>query len=148
MDALNAQTLEYLKTRKQFGARDRHDSRCSSTAWPTCSSPPAEARSMACWRDPRDPSDRRGRRTRSRPPRRSSGVARATWASRRCSLTTAGWAFVDELAQSHYFRRLTATTRPSATRITHLALFSDLMVQGAEGNVKRPRRSRTGRVDG
>ena len=38
MGELNAATLEYSKTRKQFGVDDRHASRCCSTGWSTCSS--------------------------------------------------------------------------------------------------------------
>ena len=38
MAELNSATLEYTKTRKQFGVDDRLASRCCSTAWSTCSS--------------------------------------------------------------------------------------------------------------
>jgi alkylation response protein AidB-like acyl-CoA dehydrogenase len=134
MDALNAQTLEYLKTRKQFGVAIgtfqalKHRMADMFIA-------AAEARSMALLAAIRaDEPDRAVRRHAISGAKALVGRS-IRYVGQQAVQLHGGMGVVDELAASHYFRRLTAINSTFGDADHHLALFSDLMVQGHEGGI-------------
>jgi alkylation response protein AidB-like acyl-CoA dehydrogenase len=139
MDALNAQTLEYLKTRKQFGVAIgtfqalKHRMADMFIA-------AAQARSMAYLAVMRaDEAD---------PARRRHAISAAKALVGKSARTVGhgavqlhgGMGVVDELVVSHYFKRLTAINTTFGDADYHLARFSDLMAREEEVEERAPRR--------
>jgi alkylation response protein AidB-like acyl-CoA dehydrogenase len=131
MDALNAQTLEYLKTRKQFGMPIgsfqvlKHRMADMFIA-------AAEARSMACLAAIRaDSTDAATRRAAISAAKALIGKS-GRYVGQQAVQLHGGMGVVDELIVSHYFRRLTAINTTFGDADHHLARFSDMMDTGAE----------------
>jgi alkylation response protein AidB-like acyl-CoA dehydrogenase len=134
MDALNAQTLEYLKTRKQFGVAIgtfqvlKHRMADMFIA-------AAEARSMACLAAIRaDTADAAVRRRAIAAAKALIGKS-ARLVGQQAVQLHGGMGVVDELIVSHYFKRLTAINATFGDAAHHLARFSDTME--AEGKEQR-----------
>ena len=139
MDALNAQTLEYLKTRKQFGVAIgtfqvlKHRMADMFIA-------AAQARSMAYLAAMRAGSTDRMER------RRAISAAKALVG--KCARVVGhgavqlhgGMGVVDELIVSHYFKRLTAINTTFGDADHHLARFSDILAREGETEEQAPRR--------
>jgi alkylation response protein AidB-like acyl-CoA dehydrogenase len=126
MDALNAQTLEYLKTRKQFGVAIgtfqvlKHRMADMFIA-------AAEARSMACLAAIRaDTADAAVRRPAIAAAKALIGKSARVVGQQAVQLH-GGMGVVDELIVSHYFKRLTAINATFGDAAHHLARFSDMM---------------------
>ena len=126
MDALNAQTLEYLKTRKQFGVAIgtfqvlKHRMADMFIA-------AAQARSMAYLAAMRaDEADAATRRHAISAAKALVGKSARAVGQGAVQLH-GGMGVVDELIVSHYFRRLTAINTTFGDTDHHLARFSDLM---------------------
>jgi alkylation response protein AidB-like acyl-CoA dehydrogenase len=137
MDTLMEHTLEYTKTRKQFGVAIgtfqvlKHRMADMFIA-------AAQARSMACLAAVRaaDP-DRAVRRHALSAAKAFIGKA-ARRVGQEAVQLHGGMGVVDELAVSHYFRRLTAINTLFGDADHHLALFSDaLLAEPAEAAEKR-----------
>jgi len=134
MDALNAQTLEYLKTRKQFGVAIgtfqalKHRMADMFIA-------AAEARSMACLAAIRAAEPDRPTRRHAISGAKALVGRSIRYVGQQAVQLHGGMGVTDELAASHYFRRLTAINTTFGDAEHHLALFSDLMVQGRESGL-------------
>ncbi len=126
MDALNAQTLEYLKTRKQFGVAIgtfqvlKHRMADMFIA-------AAQARSMAYLAVLRAGDADRARRQRSIAAAKSLVGKSARVVGHGAVQLHGGMGVVDELIVSHYFKRLTAINTTFGDADHHLARFSDLL---------------------
>ena len=128
MDALNAQTLEYLKTRKQFGVAIgtfqvlKHRMADMFIA-------AAQARSMAYLAAMRaDEADATSRRHAICAAKALVGKSARVVGHGAVQLH-GGMGVVDELIVSHYFRRLTAINTTFGDADHHLARFSDQMAR-------------------
>jgi alkylation response protein AidB-like acyl-CoA dehydrogenase len=139
MDALNAQTLEYLKTRKQFGVAIgtfqvlKHRMADMFIA-------AAQARSMAYLAVMRaDDADAARRRHAISAAKALVGKSARTVGHGAVQLH-GGMGVVDELIVSHYFKRLTAINTTFGDADHHLARFSDLMAREDEAGERAPRR--------
>ena len=129
MDALIAQTLEYLKTRKQFGVAIgtfqvlKHRMADMFIA-------AAQARSMACLAAIRA-GDADGQARRHAISAAKALVGRsARLVGQQAVQLHGGMGVTEELAVSHYFKRLTAINTLFGDADHHLARFSDQMLEG------------------
>ncbi len=131
MDALNAQTLEYLKTRKQFGVPIgtfqvlKHRMADMFIA-------AAQARSMAYLAVLRADDRDRARRQRSIAAAKALVGKSARTVGHGAVQLHGGMGVVDELIVSHYFKRLTAINTTFGDADHHLARFSDLLATEEE----------------
>jgi alkylation response protein AidB-like acyl-CoA dehydrogenase len=132
METLNAHTLEYLKTRKQFGVAIgtfqalKHRMADMFIA-------AAQARSMACLAAIRaDGADEAERRRAIAAAKALVGKS-ARHVGQQAVQLHGGMGVTDELAVSHYFKRLTAINATFGDADYHLARFSDTILhEGAE----------------
>jgi alkylation response protein AidB-like acyl-CoA dehydrogenase len=146
MDALNQQTLEYLKTRKQFGVAIgtfqalKHRMADMFIA-------AAEARSMACLAAIRAAEPDRAARRHAISGAKALVGRSIRYVGQQAVQLHGGMGVTDELAASHYFRRLTAINATFGDADHHLGLFSDLMVQGEEAGLAAASRSQAVAAD-
>lgn len=139
MDALNAQTLEYLKTRKQFGVPIgtfqvlKHRMADMFIA-------AAEARSMACLAAIRADSDDHPARSHAIAASKALIGKSARIVGQQAVQLHGGMGVVDELIVSHYFRRLTAINTTFGDAAHHLARFSDMMETAEKEDARAPAR--------
>jgi len=131
MDALNAQTLEYLKTRKQFGVAIgtfqalKHRMADMFIA-------AAQARSMAYLAVLRAGDADRARRQRAICAAKALVGKSARTVGHGAVQLHGGMGVVDELIVSHYFKRLTAINTTFGDADHHLARYSDLLAAEEE----------------
>jgi alkylation response protein AidB-like acyl-CoA dehydrogenase len=131
MDALNAQTLEYLKTRKQFGVAIgtfqvlKHRMADMFIA-------AAQARSMAYLAVLRADDADRERRQRAISAAKALVGKSARVVGHGAVQLHGGMGVVDELIVSHYFKRLTAINTTFGDADHHLARYSDLLAAEEE----------------
>ena len=132
MDTLNQLTLEYLKTRKQFGVPIgsfqvlKHRMADMFIA-------AAEARSMACLATIRADSADATVRARAISAAKALIGKSARTVGQQAVQLHGGMGVVDELNVSHYFKRLTAINTTFGDAAHHLARFSDMMEAAEEG---------------
>ena len=126
MDTLNELTLEYLKTRKQFGVAIgtfqvlKHRMADMFIA-------AAEARSMACLATIRAEATDPQVRARDISAAKALIGKSGRIVGHEAVQLHGGMGVVDELSVSHYFKRLTAINATFGDAAHHLARFSDLM---------------------
>jgi alkylation response protein AidB-like acyl-CoA dehydrogenase len=131
MDALNAHTLEYLKTRKQFGVAIgtfqvlKHRMADMFIA-------AAQARSMAYLAVLRADDADRARRRRAISAAKALVGKSARVVGQGAVQLHGGMGVVDELIVSHYFKRLTAINTTFGDADHHLARYSDLLAAEEE----------------
>jgi len=140
MDVLNAQTLEYLKTRKQFGVAIgtfqvlKHRMADMFIA-------AAQARSMAYLAVMRAGDPDRAQRRRAISAAKALVGRSARTVGHGAVQLHGGMGVVDELIVSHYFKRLTAMNTTFGDAEHHLARFSDLIAEEREADERAPRRA-------
>ena len=133
MDALNAQTLEYLKTRKQFGVPIgsfqvlKHRMADMFIA-------AAEARSMACLAAMRVAEPDAGLRRSAISAAKARVGQSARFVGQQAVQLHGGMGVTDELPVSHYFKRLTTIDLTFGDTAHHLARFSDRLLAAESGH--------------
>ena len=131
MDALNAQTLEYLKTRKQFGA-PIGSFQVLKHRMADMFIHAAQARSMALLAAMRVAEAEDAERRRAVAAAKALTGRSARYVGQQAVQLHGGMGVTDELAVSHYFRRLTAINATFGDAEHHLARFSDMMGEGVQ----------------
>ena len=126
MDALNAQTLEYLKTRKQFGV-PIGSFQVLKHRMADMFIEAAQARSMAFLAAMRIAEAQGDERRRAVAAAKALVGRAARHVGQQAIQLHGGMGVTDELAVSHYFRRLTAINATFGDPEHHLARFSDAM---------------------
>jgi alkylation response protein AidB-like acyl-CoA dehydrogenase len=130
MDALTAQTLEYLKTRKQFGV-PIGSFQVIKHRMADMFIHAAQARSMALLAAMRVSEGEAAERARAVAAAKALVGRAARYVGQQAVQLHGGMGVTDELAVSHYFRRLTAINATFGDAEHHLARFSDAILEEA-----------------